>query len=51
MAVDADEFEDDVDEEEADCGRSWRFSARCFIVPALSFANGIWSIESIDELD
>lgn len=50
IAVDADEFEDDVDEDEADCGRS-RLSWRCFIVPAFSFANGIWSIESIDEFD
>lgn len=51
MAVDAEEFDEDVDEDEADCGRSWRFSARCFIVPAFSFANGIWSMESIEELD
>lgn len=51
MAVDADEFDDDVDDEDADCGKSWRFSARCLIVPAFSFANGIWSIESIEELD
>lgn len=51
MAVDAEEFEEEVDEDEADCGRSCRFNARCFIVPAFSFANGIWSIESIEELD
>lgn len=40
IAVDADEFDDDVDEDEADCGSS-RFSWRCLIVPAFSFANGI----------
>lgn len=41
MAVDADEFDDDVDDDDADCGKSWRFNARCFIVPAFSLANGI----------
>lgn len=40
MAVDAEELEDDVDDDEADCGSS-RFSWRCFIVPAFSLANGI----------
>lgn len=50
MAVDADEFEDEVEDDEADCGRS-RLSCRCFIVPAFSLANGIWSIESMDEFD
>lgn len=40
IAVDAEEFEDEVDELEADCGSS-RLSWRCFIVPAFSFANGI----------
>lgn len=51
MAVDAEEFDDDVEDDDADCGRSWRLSARCFIVPAFSFANGIWSMESIEEFD
>lgn len=41
MAVDAEEFEEEVDDDEADCGKSWRFKARCFIVPAFSLANGI----------
>lgn len=50
IAVEADEFDEEVDEEEADCGRS-RLSWRCLMVPAFSFANGIWSIESIDEFD
>lgn len=50
IAVDAEEFDDDVLDEEADCGSS-RFNCRCFIVPAFSLANGIWSIESIEELD
>jgi hypothetical protein len=40
IAVDAEEFEDDVDDDDADCGRS-RLSWRCFIVPAFSFAKGI----------
>lgn len=50
IAVDAEEFDDEVEEEEADCGRS-RLSWRCLMVPAFSLANGIWSIESIDEFD
>jgi len=41
IAVEAEEFEDDVDELEADCGNSWRLLRRCLIVPALSLANGI----------
>jgi hypothetical protein len=40
IAVEADEFDDDVDEDEADWGSS-RLSWRCLIVPAFSFANGI----------
>lgn len=40
IAVEADELEEEVDDEEADCGRS-RFSWRCFIVPAFSLAKGI----------
>jgi hypothetical protein len=40
IAVDAEEFEEDVDDDDADCGRS-RFSWRCFIVPAFSLAKGI----------
>jgi hypothetical protein len=51
MAVEADELEEEVDDEEADCGRSCRLRARCLIVPAFSFANGIWSMESIEEFD
>lgn len=51
IAVDAEEFEEDVDDEEADCGSSCRFTILCFIVPAFSLANGILSIESIDEFD
>lgn len=50
IAVEADEFDEDVEDDDADCGRS-RLSWRCLIVPAFSFANGIWSIESIDEFD
>jgi hypothetical protein len=50
IAVDAEEFDDDVDDDDADWGSS-RLSWRCFIVPAFSLANGIWSIESIDEFD
>lgn len=40
MAVLADEFEELVEDELADCGRS-RFNCLCLIVPAFSFANGI----------
>lgn len=40
IAVDADEFDDDVEDDDADCGSS-RFICRCLIVPAFSFAKGI----------
>lgn len=40
IAVDADEFDDDVDDDDADWGIS-RFNCRFLIVPAFSFANGI----------
>lgn len=40
IAVDADEFDDEVDDDEADCGSSL-LSCRVLIVPAFSLANGI----------
>lgn len=40
MAVLADEFDELVEDELADCGRS-RFNCLCLIVPAFSLAKGI----------
>lgn len=34
-----------------ECGICWYWLTRCFIVPALSLANGSWSIESMLEFD
>lgn len=51
IAVDVDDADDDdVEDNDVDCGNSWRFERRCFIVPAFSLANGILSIESIDDV-
>ena len=43
--------DDDDDDEDIDDCISVRLSTRCFLVPALSFANGIASIESMLEFD
>jgi hypothetical protein len=40
IAVLAEELDELVDDELADCGRS-RFNCLCFMVPAFSFAKGI----------
>ena len=40
IAVEADELDELVEDELADCGRSL-FNCLCFIVPAFSFAKGI----------
>lgn len=49
--VEAEEFDEDVEEDDADCGNVSCLDILCFIVPAFSFAKGILSIESIDEFD
>lgn len=51
IAVDADEVDDDVEDDDVDCGNSWRFERRCLMVPAFSLANGILSIESMEDVD
>lgn len=51
IAVDVeDDNDDDVEDNDVDCGNSWRFERRCFIVPAFSLANGILSIESMEDV-
>lgn len=51
IAVDVeDDDDDDVEDNDVDCGNSWRFGRRCLIVPAFSLANGILSIESIEDV-
>lgn len=51
IAVDVEDADDDdVDDNDVDCGSSWRFERRCFIVPAFSLANGILSIESMEDV-
>lgn len=50
LAPEQDELELDEDRDDRDV--SWRLAiARCLMVPAFSFANGIWSIESMLEFD